>query len=108
MGAKNAGTEALVEVANELAQMAKDNPCGWSQGGLMSFALALKAVINMKNGTRGFSREGLARFLGVDPRTVTRRVKEGRLPRPKRDGQRNQEYDPQEVNAYLDLYRKND
>lgn len=98
------GAEALANLGKEISLLAEKNYCGWSDDLLYSTAQCLSALIHIKINLP-MSKEDLARYLGVSPRTIQRRVEQNRLPKPKHIGHQKVSFMLDEVNAYLKLER---
>lgn len=94
-----------MEVCEEIKHLTEqyEEMCGWSDDMLYACAQTIKSLIAIKCRI-GLSIEETARYFGVSTRTIRRRVQEGKLPKPHRQGHKEITFYTDEIDEYEKKY----
>ena len=78
--------EDLKDALSNLNRVIDDNPCGMGRSMFNVLALLAKESVKYFKRKRYLSTDEAARMIGVSPRTLRRRIKDGLLPPPRHYG----------------------
>ena len=93
--------EELKEAVTKLVNVIDENPCGMGKAMFWALALFVKELVKFLKRKRYLSVEEASTMLGVSPRTLRRRVKEGLIPPPKHYGHWEVSYKYEDIEDYL-------
>lgn len=93
--------DQLKEALSNLNKVIDDNPCGMGRSMFTILALLTKEAAKFFRRKRYLSSDEAARMIGVSPRTLRRRVKEGLIPSPRHDGHREVSYKYEDIEDYI-------
>lgn len=93
--------EQLKGAIDNLVRVIDDNPCGMGRAMFWALALFVKEMCKFFKRKRYLSTEEASTILGVSPRTLRRRVKEGLIPPPKHYGHWEVSYKYEDIEDYL-------
>ena len=93
--------EKLKQAIGDLNKVIDDNPCGMGRSMFVILALLTKEAAKFFRRKRFLSQDEAARMIGVSPRTLRRRVKEGLIPPPRHDGHREVSYRYEDIDNYI-------
>lgn len=91
----------LKQALSNLNKVIDDNPCGMGRSMFSVLALLTKEAVKFFKRKRYLSTDEAARMIGVSPRTLRRRVKEGLIPAPRHDGHREVSYRYEDIEDYI-------
>lgn len=94
--------DKLRESIKDLEKVIDDNPCGMGNAMFAVLCVLIKEFIKHVKGKRYLSTEEAAYMLGISPRTLRRRVKDGDIPPPKHYGHWEVSYKREDIEAYLE------
>lgn len=93
--------EQLKDALSNLNKVIDDNPCGMGRSMFSVLALLTKEAVKFFKRKRYLSTDEAARMIGVSPRTLRRRVKEGLIPPPKHYGHWEVSYKREDIEEYI-------
>lgn len=93
--------DELKKALSNLNKVIDDNPCGMGRSMFTVLALLTKEAVKFFKRKRYLSTDEAARMIGVSPRTLRRRVKEGLIPAPRHDGHREVSYRYEDIEDYI-------
>ena len=93
--------EQLKEAVGNLIKVIDENPCGMGKGMFIVLTLLIKELVKFSRGKRYLSTDEAAKLLGISPRTLRRRVKEGLIPPPKHYGHWEVSYKREDIENFL-------
>lgn len=93
--------EQLKEAVGNLIKVIDENPCGMGKAMFIVLTLLIKELIKFSRGKRYLSTDEAAKLLGISPRTLRRRVKEGLIPPPKHYGHWEVSYKREDIENFL-------
>lgn len=93
--------EELKDAVTKLVNVIDENPCGMGKAMFWALALFVKELVKFLKRKRYLSVEEASAMLGVSPRTLRRRVKEGLIPPPKHYGHWEVSYKYEDIEDYL-------
>ena len=91
----------LKDAISSLNRVIDDNPCGMGRGMFCILALLTKEAVKFFSRKRFLSTDEAARMIGVSPRTLRRRVKDGLIAAPRHDGHREVSYRYEDIEEYI-------
>ena len=93
--------EDLKEAVEKLIKVIDENPCGMGRATFWALSLFVKEVVKFFKRKRYLSTDEAAAMIGISPRTLRRRVKEGLLPPPKHYGHWEVSYKLEDIEEYI-------
>lgn len=93
--------DELKEALSNLNRVIDDNPCGMGRSMFNVLALLTKESVRFFRRKRYLSTEEAARMIGVSPRTLRRRVKDGLLPPPRHYGHWEVSFKYEDIEDYI-------
>lgn len=93
--------EQLKEAVGNLIKVIDENPCGMGKAMFIVLTLLIKELVKFSRGKRYLSTDEAAKLLGISPRTLRRRVKEGLIPPPKHYGHWEVSYKREDIENFL-------
>lgn len=93
--------EQLKEAVGNLIKVIDENPCGMGKAMYIVLTMLIKEIVKFSRGKRYLSTDEAARMLGISPRTLRRRVKEGLIPPPKHYGHWEVSYKREDIENFL-------
>lgn len=79
------GRNRLISIVRKLIVLSEEDTCGWTDEQFNEMANSLDRLIQL-NSKAEVSRDGAARLLGCSTRTLQRKVNNGEIPPPHRNG----------------------
>ena len=93
--------ENLKEALSNLNKVIDDNPCGMGRGMFVILSLLTKEAVRFFRRKQYLSSDEAARMIGISPRTLRRRVKEGLIPPPRHYGHWEVSYRSEDIEEYI-------
>ena len=93
--------EQLKDAVGNLIKVIDENPCGMGKAMFIVLTLLIKELVKFSRGKRYLSTDEAAKLLGISPRTLRRRVKEGLIPPPKHYGHWEVSYKREDIENFL-------
>lgn len=93
--------EQLKGAIDNLVRVIDDNPCGMGRAMFWALALFVKEMCKFFKRKRYLSTEEASAILGISPRTLRRRVREGLIPPPKHYGHWEVSYRYEDIEEYI-------
>ena len=93
--------EQLKEAVGNLIKVIDENPCGMGKAMYIVLTMLIKEIVKFSRGKRYLSTDEAAKLLGISPRTLRRRVKEGLIPPPKHYGHWEVSYKREDIENFL-------
>lgn len=94
--------DELKDALSNLNRIIDDNPCGMGRGMFSVLALLTRESVRFFRRKRYLSQDEAARMIGVSPRTLRRRVKEGLIPPPRHEGHWEVSYRIEDIEKYIE------
>ena len=79
------GRQRLTAVLRGIEELVTANPCNWDEAKYGELADTLQAILGL-NQRQEVSRDGAARILGISVRSLNRKVSNGEIKPPHRNG----------------------
>ena len=98
--------EDLKEAVEKLIKVIDENPCGMGRAMFWALSLFVKEMCKFLRRKRYLSTEEASTMLGISPRTLRRRVKEGLIPPPRHYGHWEVSYRYEDIENYINQNRK--
>lgn len=98
--------DELKEALSNLNRVIEDNPCGMGRSMFGVLTLLVRESVRFFRRKRYLSTDEAARMIGVSPRTLRRRVKDGLLPAPRHYGHWEVAYKREDIEEYILRHRK--
>lgn len=95
------GKQKIKAALQDLDSAIDSNDCGMSSSTFVVLAVFIREIVKFANRKRYLSTDEAARMVGVSPRTLRRRVKEGLIPPPKHNGHHEVSYKVEDIEAYI-------
>lgn len=93
--------EELKDAVAKLVNVIDENPCGMGRAMFWALALFVKEMCKFFKRKRYLSTEEASTILGISPRTLRRRVKEGLIPPPRHYGHWEVSYRYEDIEEYI-------
>lgn len=93
--------EELKDAVAKLVNVIDENPCGMGRAMFWTLALFVKEMCKFFKRKRYLSTEEASTMLGISPRTLRRRVKEGLIPPPRHYGHWEVSYRYEDIEEYI-------
>ena len=95
------GKQKIKAALQDLDSAIDSNDCGMSSSTFVVLAVFIREIVKFANRKRYLSTDEAARMVGVSPRTLRRRVKEGLIPPPKHYGHHEVSHKVEDIEAYI-------
>ena len=93
--------EELKDAVTKLVKVIDENPCGMGRAMFWALSLFVKEMCKFLKRKRYLSTEEASTMLGISPRTLRRRVKEGLIPPPRHYGHWEVSYRYEDIENYI-------
>ena len=93
--------EELKDAINKLVKLIDENPCGMGRAMFWVLAQFIKEAVKFFRRKRYLSTDEAATLLGISPRTLRRRVKDGLIPPPRHYGHWEVSYRLEDIEMYM-------